>query len=119
MRPSSESVLTRPHVKAPYVLLLTPMKPCELSHWPLRLVSPSAFCQMSGLPLFMTSERWPLARSPEYGLNPSSNVPTTDQPAPIGSLILMPTTDWLSPLAVHSHLGPLLCLLIKLATAFG
>src|SRR5271166_6457482 len=105
MTPSSVSEVTRPTVSVPKVGLLTPRYPTELSNWPARLESLFAFWRGSALPLFCTSERGPLTRSPEYGSNPVSNAPTSDQPGNhgIGSLILMPTTDWLIPLGVHSH----------------
>src|SRR5208282_1716368 len=121
MVPSSVSELTRPTVSVPYVGLLTPMNPCELSNWPSRLESLFAPCRTSALPLFCTSERCPLVSSPEYGSKPASTVPTSDQFGNhgIGSLIAMPMTDWLMPLGVHSHLEPLDCLVTKLLTACG
>src|SRR5271155_1638924 len=94
------------------------MKPTELSNWPSRLESLFAPWRVSALPLFCTSERWPLTRLPEYGSNPPSTEPTSDQPGNhgIASFIVIPTTDWLIPLGVHSHLEPLLCLPTQLST---
>src|SRR6516162_5656818 len=119
MVPSSVSELTRPTVRVPHVGLLMPMNPCELSNWPFRLESLFVPCRTSALPLFCTSERCPLASSPENGSNPASTVPTSDQPGNhgIGSLIAMPMTLWLMPLGVHSHLGPWDTLVTKLLTA--
>ena len=70
--------------------------------------------------MFSTCARWPFANQNEYGSNPASSVPTSDQPLPpIGSLILTPMTDWLMPLGVHSHFGPLLCLVMMFWTPLG
>src|ERR1700722_3482337 len=108
MTPSSVSDVTLPTVSVPKVLLERPMYPIELSNCPARLESLFALWRTSGRPLFCTSERGPLTRLPEKGLNPASTAPTSDQPGShgIASFILIPTTDWLMPFGVHSHLAP-------------
>src|SRR4029077_21143103 len=108
MTPSSVSEVTRPTVSVPKVGLLTPMYPTELSNCPARLESLFAFWRGSAWPLFCTSDRGLLTKWPEYGLNPASTAPTSDQPGShgIGSFILIPPTDWLVPCGVHCHLGP-------------
>src|ERR1700743_3503813 len=108
MPPSSVSEVTRPTVRVPKVLLLRPIYPTELSNCPARLESLFALWRTSGRPLFCTRERGPLTRWPEEGLNPLSGAPTRYHPGAQGipSLILTPTTDWLMPFGVHSHLAP-------------
>ncbi len=121
MTPSRVSEVTRPTVSVPKVGLLMPRYPTELSNCPARLESALALWRVSALPLFCTSERGPLTSSPEYGSNPVSNAPTRYQFGiqGIASLILIPTTDWLIPLGVNSHLDAVALLAHETVNAVG